>query len=137
MAPLPVWEQGTPAVLVVAGLHAIPVSTTVRVGDDRVCFALGLRRETLRRLRQDPHAALCMLGEGIAFTAWGTAAVVRERLEAAPVAGLELRVDRVQDHLQDGRTEMVDGARWRWTDERAAASEPHIVAELGALCANA
>jgi hypothetical protein len=118
----------------VAGPHAIPVSTAVRVGDKRLMFALGARRETLVRLRDDPGTALCLLGRGVAFSAYGSAAVVREELEAAPgVAALELRVDRVQDHLADGRTEMLDGARWRWLDEHAAEVEPRIVAELEGL----
>jgi hypothetical protein len=131
---LPQWERGTPAVLCVAGPHAIPVSTAVRVGDDAIRFALGRERETLRRLREDPQAAVLLMGEGLAFSAYGTAAVVAERLEVADtVVAVELRVERVQDHLADGRTEMVDGARWRWTDEQLAESEPRIVAELERL----
>jgi hypothetical protein len=43
----------------------------------------------------------------------------------------------VQDHLADGRTEILDGARWRWTDDRLAESEPRIVDELEALGAGA
>jgi Pyridoxamine 5'-phosphate oxidase len=127
VSPLPDWEQGTPAILCVAGPHAIPLSTAVRGGDDRILFALGRDRETLRRLREDARAAVCLLGEGIAFTATGRAAVLREELEAA------LAVERVQDHLADGRTEILDGARWRWTDERAREAEPLIVEELRAL----
>jgi len=117
----------------VAGPHAIPVSTAVRLGDDRLAFALGRRRETLERLRADPRVALSLLGTELAFTAYGSAAVVREPLEAAPVVGVELRVDSVQDHLADGRTEMLDGARWRWLDPKAAGVDPAIVAELATL----
>jgi hypothetical protein len=127
---LPHWERGTPGVLVAAGPHVIPVSTAVRGGEGRLLLALGGRRETLRRLRADPTAAFCLLGAGVAFTAYGRARVVAERLEAAAVVAVELRVERVQDHLADGRTELLDGARWRWLDERAAAAEPEIVAEL-------
>ncbi len=131
---LPEWERGTPAVLCATGPHAIPVSTAVRVADDVVRFALGRRREMLRRLREDPSAALLVMGEGLAFSAYGTAAVVAEELEVADtVVAVELRVERVQDHLADGRTEMVDGARWRWTDEQLADSEPEIWAELERL----
>jgi hypothetical protein len=134
MERLPEWERGTPAVLCVAGPYAIPISTAVRVGDDRVRFALGRERETLRRLRADGQAALLVMGKGLAFSAYGAAAVVAERLEVADsVVGVELTVDRVQDHLADGRTEMVDGARWRWTDEQLAESEPKIWAELERL----
>jgi len=134
MERLPQWEQGTPAVLCAAGPHAIPVSTAVRVGDLRLMFALGRKREMLRRLREDEHAALLVMGKGLAFSAYGTAAVVAEELEVADtVVAVELRVERVQDHLADGRTDMVDGARWRWTDDQLAESEPKIVAELERL----
>ena len=127
---LPEWDPGTPAVLVASGPHAIPVSTAVRRGDDRIVFALGRRRAMLDSLRADPGAALCVLGRGVAFTAYGRVTVIREELDAAPVAALEMRVASVQDHLADGRTEMLEGARYEWTDEKAAESEPRIRAEL-------
>jgi len=130
---LPEWEPGTPAVLIVAGPHAIPVSTSLRRGDARLVFALGRRRETLERLRDDPAAALCVLGRGVAFTAYGEAAVVREELDAAPVVAVELRVDRVQDHLADGRTEMIDGARYDWRNVKDGENESRIRAELARI----
>ena len=134
MTVLPEWERGTPGVLSVAGPHAIPVSTAVRIADDRLVLALGSRRETLRRLRGDPRVALCVLGAGLAFTAYGSASVIREELEASDsVVAVELRVERLQDHLADGRTDMVDGARWRWTNDGWAQTERAIVEELRAL----
>jgi hypothetical protein len=130
---LPEWERGTPAVLIAAGPHAIPISTAVRRGETRVVFALGRRRAILGRLRDEPEAALCVLGRGVAFTAYGRVSVVREELDTAAVAAVELRVDRVQDHLADGRTSMLDGARYEWRDDAAAEAEPRILAELGAV----
>jgi hypothetical protein len=97
-------------------------------------LALASRRETLARLREDGRAALCLLGNGVAFSAYGRATVVREPLESAgQVIGVELRVESVQDHLADGRTEMLDGARWRWLDREAAEVEPRIRDELARL----
>ncbi len=134
MTGLPEWEQGTPAVLCVAGPHPIPVSTAVRMGERRVLLALGRERETLRRLREEPRVALCLLGENLAFTAHGEARVVREDLESADtVVAVELSVERVQDHLADGRTEMLDGARWRWCAEEHGEAEDAILAELAGL----
>ena len=134
MPELPHWEEGTPAVVCVAGPHAIPVSTAVRASGSAARFALGGGRETLKRLRDDPSIALCVLGAGIAFTAYGRASILSEGLESAPdVVAVELHAERVQDHLADGRTEMVDGARWRWTDPALAESEPRIRAELLSL----
>jgi hypothetical protein len=131
---LPTWPPGTPAILCVTGPHAIPVSSYVRAGDDRIVVALGSRRETLARLRADPAAAFSVLGEDVAFTAHCRATVVRESLEAAAVnTAVELRVERVQDHLADGRTEILDGPRWRWLDAEAEALQPKVVAELKTL----
>ena len=130
---LPHWRTGTPAVLCATGPHAIPISTAVRVAGDRVLFALGRERETLTRLRRDPRAALCLLARGVAFTAHGEARIIGELESAETVVAVELSVARVDDHLLDGRTQIVDGARWRWLDERAAAVEPSIVAELERL----
>lgn len=131
---LPDWEPGTPATLSVRGPHAIPVSTAVRASGDRIVFALARRRDTLAVLREDPAAALCLLGAGVAFTAVGEAVVVREELEASShVAALELRVVRIQDHLADGRTEMLDGARWRFTSDRAREADAALRAELARI----
>jgi hypothetical protein len=135
VAGLPDWEPGTPGVLCVAGPHAIPVSTAVRASDERILLALGAQRETLARLRDDPSVALAVLGRGVAFTAYGEASVLVEELEAAPVAAVELRVTSVADHLADGRTEMLEGARWRRPDPEVAESDAAIVAELLRLAA--
>jgi hypothetical protein len=134
MEALPHWEQGTPAILCVAGPHAIPISTAIRAGDERVLMALGRKRDTLRFLRDDSRAALCLLREGVAFTAHGYASVVSEQLDASDgVVAVELRVERVQDHLADGRTQILEGARWRWVDEQFGVAEERIVAELAGL----
>ena len=131
---LPHWEPGTPGVLCVAGPHAIPVSTAIRASDRRAVFALGRGRATLARLREDPEAALCLLGAGVAFTAHGRATVVREELRAAShVAAIALEVTRLQDHLAGSRTEILDGVRWRWTEDAAREDERRIVAELREL----
>ena len=131
---LPRWEPGTPAVLSVHGPHAIPVSTATRASDDRIVFALARRRASLAALREQPAAALCVLGEGVAFTAYGNARVIREELDASPhVAAVELRVSSVQDHLADGRTAMLDGARWRFTSDDAREADQAVRTELAEL----
>jgi hypothetical protein len=134
MNELPEWERGTPAVLCVAGPHPIPVTTPVRRGPYRVLLALGRSRETLERLRVDPRVALVVIGERVAFTAHCRAQVIAEQLEATDtVVAVELLAERVQDHLADGRTEMLDGARWRWCNDHDGEMEDAIVAELGRL----
>ena len=113
------WPLRAPGLLIVAGPHAIPISTAVRAGDRRLILGLARRRETLERLRADPY---------------GQAVVVREKLEDMPnLSAVELRVDRVQDHLADGRTEMLDQARWRWKSDEAREVDNTVVTEIEAL----
>jgi hypothetical protein len=134
MEPLPRWEHGTPAVLCAAGPHPIPITAYLRAGDDRVLMALGRRRETLRRLREDSAVALLLMGSGLAFTAHGRARVIAEELDAADtVVAVELLVEHVQDHLADGRTEMLGGARWRWRAEEHGQAQDAVLAELATL----
>jgi hypothetical protein len=133
---LPEWESGTAAVLSVHGPHAIPISTAVRASSDRLLFALARSRDTLARLRDDQAAAITVLAGGVAFTAHGFVDVVREELRCAPiVAALELRVRRLQDHLEGARTEIVSAPGWRWTEQAAADADAAVRAELADLAA--
>jgi len=134
LVALPDWERRAAGLLIVTGPHAMPISTAVRAGDRRLVFGLARRRETLARLREDSSAAFALLAEGMAFTAYGDASVICEKLEGAPnMAGVELRVERVQNHLADGRTEMLSAAGWRWRQEDAREADRTVVAAIVAL----
>ncbi len=134
LATLPKWERRAAGFLIVTGPHAVPISTAVRAGDRRLVLALARRRETLARLREDSRAAFALLAEGIAFTAYGDAGVIREKLDGAPnMAGVELRVGRIQNHLADGRTEMLSAAGWRWRREEAREADRTVVAAIEGL----
>ena len=109
---LPAWDPGTVAILSTGGEdpHAIPVSTAVRAGDDRLLIALARRRESLARLRGEPRVALTLLAAGdIAVTAHCRARVLAEAMRASDrVAVVELDVLRIQDHNQP-RFEIEEG----------------------------
>ena len=128
---LPEWPDGTVAVLSTAAgaPHAIPVSTAVRSGPQMIHLALGLRRESLARLREDPRCALTILAAGVAVTALGSASVVEQ---TDRVAFLRLDVEAVQDHDQ-ATFEVEAGVRWHWTDEAAAEADAEIRAALRRL----
>jgi hypothetical protein len=125
---LPEWPDRTVAVLSTGAgpPHAIPVSTAVRSGPATVHLALGLRRESLARLREDPRCALTVLAGGVAVTAYATASVVEE---TDRVAFLRLDVESVKD-LDQPTFEIEDGVRWRWTDEAAERADAEIRAAL-------
>jgi hypothetical protein len=124
---LPEWPPGTVAILATgAGApHAIPVSTILRDGPDAVLLALGRRRESLRRLREDPRCALAILAPDVAVTVHGTAEVVADPLEPpGNVAAVRVAVERIQDHDRPSFA-IEGGVPWRWTsaeDERADAA---------------
>jgi hypothetical protein len=130
---LPEWKPGTAAILSVRGPHAIPISTAVRLAGDRLAFALARTRETLDRLRGDSGAALTVLAGGLAFTAYGSTEV-RGALEASDrVVAVVMQVDRIQDHLEGARTEILAAPDWRWTNDEAAETDAAIRAELSRL----
>ena len=128
---LPAWPDGTVAVLSTAAgpPHAIPVSTAVRSGPATVHFALALRRDSLARLREDPHCALTVLATEVAITAQGTASVVQEDER---IAFVRLDVESMQDHGQ-ATFAIESGVGWRWTDPDAERADAELRERLRAL----
>ena len=123
---LPVWPDGTVAVLSTTGPHAIPVSTAVRRDATTIHLALAHTRDSLARLRDDPRCALTVIAADTAFTAHAHAAVVGGDDR---VAYVRLAVDEVQDHLKPTFA-IEDGVRWRWTDDDAEAGDAAVRAAL-------
>ena len=133
---LPEWEDGTVAILSTGGgaPHAIPVSTGVRAGPGAVLIALARRRESLARLRTDPHVALTLMTAGdVAVTAHCRARVVADPMAISDrVAAVRLDVERVQDHGQP-RFVIDAGVRWHWTEDAARERDDEIRAALREL----
>jgi hypothetical protein len=131
---LPEWQPGTVAILSTGAgpPHAIPISTGIRTGPLTVVFALALRRQSLGRLRNDPHCALTIMAAGdVAFTAHGQATIVEEPMAVNDrVAAIRLDVEAIQDHGQD-TFQIDDGVRWHWTDPEAEQRDAEIRAALG------
>ena len=119
---LPQWPPGTVCILATGGEgpHAIPVSTAVRASGNRIVLALGARRGSLGRLREDPRVALKVLAAGdVAFTAHGTARVVEDPLPGIDgVVGVEIDVERVSSHKRPTFS-IADGVAWAWADAEA------------------
>ncbi len=119
---LPQWPPGTVCILATGGEgpHAIPVSTAVRASGNRIVLALGARRGSLSRLREDPRVALTVLAAGdVAFTAHGTARVVEDPLPGIDgVVGVEIDVERISSHKRPTFS-IADGVAWGWADDEA------------------
>jgi flavin reductase (DIM6/NTAB) family NADH-FMN oxidoreductase RutF len=114
--------------------YAIPVSTAVRAGENRIVFALARSRGSYARLRTEPRCTLTLVcAEDLAFTAHGRASVLREALPGADaVAAVALEVDELRTH-GDPRFSIDDGVRWHWADPDAAARDSAVHDALAAL----
>jgi hypothetical protein len=131
---LPDWPEHTVLTLVTAGRepHAIPVSTALRAGPMRLLLGLARTRQSLARLRSDPHVAVAIMAAGdVALTAYGMASV-REEEVVEGVAAVEIDVESVQDHNRS--TFVIEsGVRWRWTDPEAEERDARVRAALARL----
>lgn len=126
---IPEWAAGTVAVLCTAEVHAIPVSTAVRLSDSVVAFGLGKRRGSLERLRSDARCSLTVVAEDVACTLYGTA---QEAGEVAGVVAVRLTVLRVVDHMTaDFRIDA--GVAWAWTDRDAEARDREVRAGIAGI----
>ena len=130
-AELPHWPDGTVAILATgAGApHAIPVSTIVRAGPRTILLALGSRRESLARLREEPRCALAIHAEDLTITVHGHAEVIND---LGRVVAVRVDVDEIQNHMKPDFT-IDDGVAWHWTDETAAHADAEVRAALQAL----
>ena len=61
------------------------------------------------------------------------AAVTAEHADRPAVDFRSLDVEQIQDHLEGSRTELLEGARWRWTEDAAREDERRVLAELRSL----
>jgi hypothetical protein len=123
---IPDWPPGTVAILCTAGPHAIPVSTALRAGPACVLLALGPKRGSLARLREDPRCALAIVAADVAVTLRGRATVVGD---AAGTVAVRFDVEAVDDHAQPTFT-VDEGVRWRWTDADAERRDAEVRAAL-------
>jgi hypothetical protein len=132
---LPHWPTRTVAVLSTMDEepYAIPVSAPLRDGDHRILLSLKRSRASLSRLRDCPHVALAILGEGdLAFTARGCACVLQESMPRAPeFAAVAIDVEEIDDHRQPGL--VVDsGVGVEWANKDALREHVDALKELAA-----
>ena len=125
------WPAGTVVMLATQGdgPHVIPVSAALGAPDGSVLLALGSRRGSLARLRENPRVAVLVLAaENVAVTIYGRAAVASEALVEG-VAAVRIEVERMAHH---GRPSFVieSGVGWHWTDETAQTRDGEVRAAL-------
>jgi oxalate decarboxylase len=137
---LPEWPEGTIGVLSTLDPepHAIPVSTPVRAGDNRVMFALRRDRGSLARMLAHPRVALFIAdGDNQAFTARGRARLVTESMAESPgFAAVALDVEEIDDHRQKAFS-VASGIGVEWSNEQAHEGMRRSVSALRELAGTA
>lgn len=99
-------ENGEPYTMVMNSAIAIDAHT--------VRFCLDHRTHTLRNLRANNRMMLEVVGDGLIYGVRGTATIIREQMDYAPVpsAMVELTVETVKRDLPPGVE--VDAPAFRW-----------------------
>ena len=99
-------EHGEPYTMVMNSAIAVDAHT--------VRFCLDHRTHTLTNVRANAHMMLEVVGDGLIYGIRGTAMIIREQMDHAPIpsALIELAVEAVKRDLPPGVE--VDAPRFRW-----------------------
>lgn len=99
-------EHGEPYTMVMNSAIAVDAHT--------VRFCLDHRTHTLTNVRANAHMMLEVVGDGLIYGIRGTATIIREQMDHAPIpsALIELAVEAVKRDLPPGVE--VDAPRFRW-----------------------
>jgi hypothetical protein len=101
-----VGPDGAPYTMVMNSAMAIDAST--------VRFCLDHRTHTLKNIRSDGRMMLEVIGDGMIFGVRGTARIIREQMEHAPIpsAMVELAVESVKRDLPPGVQVSAPAFEW-------------------------
>ena len=94
--------------------YTMVMNSAVAVDEHTVRFALDHRTHTLTNLRANSHMMLEVIGDGLIYGIRGTASIIREQMDHAPIpsALVELAVEVVKRDLPPGVE--VDAPVFRW-----------------------
>jgi predicted pyridoxine 5'-phosphate oxidase superfamily flavin-nucleotide-binding protein len=117
-------EQGEPYTMVMNSVVALDAHT--------VRFCLDHRTHTLTNLRADGRIMLEVIGDGLIYGVRGTATIIREQMDHAPVpsALLELAVEVVKRDLPPGVEVDAPVFRWAAIDQFISPIEPAMFEEI-------
>ena len=112
--------------------YTMVMNSAVAVDKQTVRFALDHRTHTLTNLRANPHMMLEVIGDGLIYGIRGTATIVREQMEHAPIASalVELAVEVVKRDLPPGVEVDAPAFRWGAIGQFMTPVEPPMFEEL-------
>lgn len=115
--------------------YTMVLNSALAVDAHRIRFAIDHRTHSLANLRANGHIMLEVIGDGFIYGVRGTARVVREKMEHAPIASamIEIDVEVVKKDLPPGV--IVEGPMFRWgaLDPYMSPIEPLMFDEMRAF----
>jgi hypothetical protein len=112
--------------------YTMVMNSAVAIDAHTIRFALDRRTHSLKNIEANGRIMFEVIGDGLAYGVGGTARVVRETMDHAPIASalIEVTVERVKRDLPPGVE--VDAPRFRWgpLGEYMTKIEPGMFEEL-------
>ena len=94
--------------------YTMVMNSALAIDAHTIRFALDHRTHTLVNLRADPRIMFEVVGDGMIYGVRGTATIVREQMEHAPIASalVEVAVEHVKRDLPPGVK--VEAPKFEW-----------------------
>ncbi len=94
--------------------YTMVMNSAIAVDAHTIRFALDRRTHSLKNIEANGRIMFEIIGDGMAYGVRGTATVLRETMEHAPIASalIEVAVEQVKRDLPPGVE--VDAPRFRW-----------------------
>lgn len=112
--------------------YTMVMNSAVATDAQTIRFALDHRTHTLVNLRERPAMSLEVIGDGFIFGIRGTARVVKEKMDHAPIASalVQLDVESVKSDLPPGVQVHAPAFEWGALEQYMTGVEPAMFEEL-------
>ena len=112
--------------------YTMVMNSVVAVDEHTLRFSLDHRTHTLANLRENGRMMLEVIGDGLVYGVRGTATIVREQMDHAPIpsALVELAVEVVKRDLPPGVEVDAPVFRWGSLESYMSAVEPAMFEEI-------
>src|SRR5262245_46151878 len=112
--------------------YTMVMNSAVATDAHTIRFALDHRTHTLTNLRERPAMSIEVIGEGFVFGIRGTARILKEKMDHAPIASalIQLEVESVKSDLPPGVQVTPPSFEWGALEQYMTGVEPAMFDEL-------
>jgi hypothetical protein len=112
--------------------YTMVMNSAVAVNAHTIRFALDHRTHTLTHLRERSGMSLEVIGEGFVFGVRGTARIIKEKMDHAPIASalVQIDVESVKSDLPPGVQVHAPTFEWGALEQYMTGIEPAMFEEL-------